>query len=92
MSKKSKTDGVARSAQGLRNALFAEIEELRFGEGNPSKAMAVAKLAQQIIGITKVEIDFHSQVIKHAQEGHALALGEMSLGDGTSTASRQVAQ
>lgn len=76
---------IARSAQGLRDALFAEIEELRSGEGNPSKAMAVAKLAQQIIGITRVEIDFQQSVLKHAQSGQALAIGEMRLGDSGST-------
>lgn len=73
---------VARSAQGLRDALFAEIEELRSGEGNPSKSMAVAKLAQQIIGMTRLEIDFHESVMKHAQNGHALTIGDMRLGDG----------
>lgn len=77
---------VARSAQGLRDALFAEIEELRSGEGNPSKAMAVAKLAQQIISITKTEIEFNESVIRHAQSGHALALGDMPLGIAASAA------
>lgn len=79
-----KSNSVARSAQGLRDALFAEIEELRSGEGNPSKAQAVAKLAQQIINITKTEIEFNESVIRHAQNGHALALGDMRLGPAAS--------
>lgn len=77
-------NNIGRSAQGLRDALFAELEELRSGEGNPQKAAAVAKLAQQIISITRVEIEFQEAVMRHAQEGRALALGDMRLGDAAS--------
>lgn len=84
-------NAVARSAQGLRDALFAEIEELRSGEGNPTKAQAVAKLAAQIINITKTEIEFQESVLRYAEKGQALALGGMQLGpaasaNGTATA------
>jgi len=71
---------VTRSAQGLRDALFAEIEELRSGEGNPQKAQAVAKLAAQIIAMTRLEVDFQESVLRYAEKGRALALGDMPLG------------
>lgn len=85
---KRKETNISRSAQGLRDALFAEIEELRSGEGNPQKAMAVAKLAQQIVSITRTEIDFHESVIRHAAAGQALSIGDMSLGDAASVNGR----
>ncbi len=78
MSKPKNT--VSRSAQGLRDALFAELDELRSGNGNPTKAQAVAKLAAQIINITKTEIEFHESVLRYAEKGQALTLGDMPLG------------
>lgn len=46
---------VDRSSAGLRNALFDEIDALRRGEGDPQRAMAVAKLAQNILATAKME-------------------------------------
>ncbi len=44
-----------RTSAGLRNALFDEIDALRRGDGDPQRAMAVAKLAQNILATAKME-------------------------------------
>lgn len=75
MVKKSK-----RTSQGLRDILFDELEELRTGDGDPSKAMAVANLAKQIINVAKIELDFHRTVQAYAEQGKPLQLGSMELG------------
>lgn len=83
MTKKSK-----RTSQGLRDILFDELEELRTGDGDPSKAMAVANLAKQIINVAKIELDFHRTVQTYAEQGNPLKLGTMELGsDAASVAS-----
>lgn len=46
---------VVRNSAGLRNALFDEIDSLRRGDGDPQRAMAVAKLAQNILMTAKME-------------------------------------
>jgi hypothetical protein len=48
---------VERNSAGLRNALFDEIDALRRGDGDPQRAMAVAKLAQNILATAKMEYD-----------------------------------
>jgi hypothetical protein len=52
---------VARTSAGLREALFQEIEALRAGKSDSGQAMAVAKLAQQIVNSVRVEIEFASK-------------------------------
>ena len=71
---------LTRTTQGLRDILFDEIEELRSGEGDPTKSMAVANLAKQIINVAKVELDFHRQIALQAQEGSAVKMGTLQLG------------
>lgn len=84
MTKKS-----SRTTSGLRDALFDEIDELRTGEGDPTKALAVAKLAQQIIGTAKVELDFHRTI--HAMEANKtpITLGSLQLGTEGASAARR---
>lgn len=71
---------VKRTSQGLRDILFEELEELRSGEGDPSKAMAVANLAKQIINIAKVEMDYINTSMKLQETGTPMKLGMMELG------------
>lgn len=82
---------VDRSASGLRDILFDEIEELRSNAGDPTKSMAVANLAKQIINVAKVEIDFHRQVIEAAENGKALSLGHMALGGSPAASAAKIA-
>jgi hypothetical protein len=69
-----------RTSQGLRDILFDELEELRSGDGDPSRALAVANLAKQIINVAKVEMDFHRTMLQSNEQGNALKLGSMELG------------
>lgn len=69
-----------RTSHALRDALFDELDELRTGKGDPTRAMAVANLAKQIINIAKVELDFHREAMKQAEAGVHMSLGNMQLG------------
>ena len=44
-----------RTSAGLRNALFDEIDALRRGTGDPKRALAIAKLAQNILDTARME-------------------------------------
>lgn len=72
-----------RSSQALRDALFDELEELRAGEGDPSRALAVAKLAQQIVSTARIEMEFHRMVLSATKEGQSVTMGSMQLGSAT---------
>ena len=70
----------SRTSQALRDVLFDEIDELRSGKGDPQRATAVANLARQIIAVAKVELDFHREAAKQAEDGRAITMGSMALG------------
>ena len=53
---------MSRTAKGLRDILFDEIEELRGPNANPSKSAVVIKAAGQILSIAKTEIELMRQV------------------------------
>lgn len=69
-----------RTTQGLRDALFDELDELRGPEPNPEKSMAVANIAKQIINTAKVELDFHRMIAQQAENGTPVTLGNLQLG------------
>jgi len=69
-----------RTTQGLRDILFDEIAQLRSAEGDPSRALAVAKLAQQIIGTAKIEMQFVQTMNTMPQDGKRVQIGSMKLG------------
>jgi hypothetical protein len=48
---------VARSSAGLRDAIFDEIDAIRGGESNPTRANAVAKLASGIVETVRMELE-----------------------------------
>jgi hypothetical protein len=77
---------VKRTSQGLRDILFEELEELRHGDGDPSKAMAVANLAKQIINTAKIEMDYINTTMKLQESGTPMKLGAMELGSNASSA------
>lgn len=70
----------SRTTQGLRDILFDEIDELRGGNGDASKSLAVANLAKQIINTAKVELDFHRAMHAMDMEGAPIQLGNLKLG------------
>jgi hypothetical protein len=68
---------VERTAEGLRDALFDELNLLRSGEATTSHARALANIARLVLESARLEI----QEIKMMQEtGKSLRLGK---GDGT---------
>lgn len=69
----SKIQLVERTSQGLRDALFDELDALRNGESNPARASAMSKLAVQIINSAIMEIEFQKHV-KSSPSGKDLTL------------------
>lgn len=48
---------VSRSSAGLRDAIFDEIDAIRNGTGNPTRANAVAKLAATVVETVRMELE-----------------------------------
>jgi hypothetical protein len=48
---------VQRTSAGLRDAIFDELDALRNGVSNPTRANAVAKLAGSVVETVRMEID-----------------------------------
>lgn len=57
-----------RTAQGLRDALFEELDNLRSGRSSPRQSNAVAHVAAEIIKSVFMEIEFHN-VMHRLQNG-----------------------
>ena len=49
---------IDRSTDGLRVALFEELDRLRNGQTTPQKASALARLAAGIVSATKLDLDY----------------------------------
>lgn len=81
-----------RTTKGLRDILFDEIEQLRAGDGDAQRAMAVANLAKQIINIAKVELDFVKEASRQHEKGGSLELGNMQLGSAAHVEPRATGQ
>ena len=47
-----------KTSRGLTRAMFEELDLLRRGESTPHQARAKASVANAIIAITRLEIDF----------------------------------
>ena len=60
---------IPRTSSGLRDAIFDEWDALRRGESNPQRAIAISKLACQVINSVKMEIEFHSHVQSISEDG-----------------------
>lgn len=80
MAKANGKKSIMRTSQGLRDVLFDEIEELRTGDGDPQKSLAVAHLAKQIVNTAKVEMDFARVMTAQKQAGEPVLLGSLQLG------------
>lgn len=80
MAKANGKKSIMRTSQGLRDVLFDEIEELRTGDGDPQKSLAVAHLAKQIVNTAKVEMDFARVMTAQKNAGDPVLLGSLQLG------------
>ena len=54
------TKKIVRTSEGLRNALFDELDSLRAGDSDTKRSSMVAKLANTIVSVAKVEME-HSR-------------------------------
>ncbi len=77
------TKKTPRNSKGLRDVLFDEIESLRSGDGDPTRALAIANLAKQVINTVKIELDYHRELARQQDTGNPLKLGTVPLGSVT---------
>lgn len=81
MAKQTKTataapDPVSRTSAGLREALFQEIDAIRDGTSNPTRANAVAKLATGISDTVRMEIEVSKHMQNAADMAHAVSVSK----------------
>lgn len=65
---------VPKTIEGLRDALFDEINLLRSGKGNLQQARAVAQLSAQAIDSIRVQIQY-GRMIMQAKNEKPIQLG-----------------
>lgn len=63
---------IERTSRGLSSAMFDELELLRAGESTPQKASSVARVANTICQITRLEMDFARFVAADRSQGDGL--------------------
>lgn len=57
---------IIRTSAGLRDAIFDEIDAIRSGSSNPTRANAVAKLATGIVETVRMELEVQRHLRGHA--------------------------
>lgn len=65
---------IPKTAEGLRDALFEEINALRAGKSTPQKARVIANLAAQVIDSMRVQIQ-HGRMMLEADRRKPMMLG-----------------
>lgn len=60
---------IVRNTAGLRDALFDEIDAIRQGKSNPTRANAVSKLATTVVESVRMEIE----VQRHLRNSPAIS-------------------
>ena len=58
-----------RTSEGLREALFSELDLVRNGESNPQRAHALCRLTSEIIKASQLEIEFYKQITRQRKAG-----------------------
>lgn len=76
--KKQKTR--PRTAQGLRDILFDELDELRSEDADPFKSAVVGRIAETIMKNAKTEIEMQRALSKDESLCEDYQLGELRLG------------
>lgn len=64
--KASNSAPIVRTSAGLRDAIFDEIDAIRMGTSNPTRANAVAKLATGIVETVRMELEVQRHLRGHA--------------------------
>lgn len=65
---------IPKTIEGLREAIFDEINQLRSGKGNLQRARAVAQLSSQAIDSIRVQIQYGRMMLA-ANETKSIPLG-----------------
>lgn len=63
---------IARTSAGLRDAIFDEIDAIRKGDSNPTRANAVAKLAAGIVDTVRMDLEVKRFAISAANSTKAI--------------------
>ena len=68
---------VQRTSAGLRDVIFDEIDAVRNGTSNPTRANAIAKLATGIVETVRMEIEVqrHSRIYETKSRKASCILG-----------------
>lgn len=82
MAKKKTHTKVERTSAGLRDAIFDELEALRNGESNPTRANAVAKLASSVVETVRMEIDVQKHMRSTGRLGEGYGGSPVNVADG----------
>lgn len=67
--KKTEAKKIKRTTEGLRSALFDELDGLRNGKVNPARANAVSRSAIAIVGTVRLEMDYQKLMLSLAKTG-----------------------
>ena len=78
--KEAKEAKMSRTSAGLRNVLFDEIDELRNGTSNPSRARSLSMLANTALKSVEVEVEFHKYVSDVSKHNGSSKIGMLELG------------
>jgi hypothetical protein len=78
--KPKQTVKTVRTSQGLRDTLFDELDMLRNGQSEPTRAAAVAKLAVQIINTAMIEVHLQRTDLSMVDTSKALRVRPIQLG------------
>ena len=66
---------IPKTTEGLRDALFDEINLIREGKSNPQRARALAQMASQIIDSIRVQIQYGRLLSEADSKKEAAYLG-----------------
>jgi hypothetical protein len=70
-----------RTSLGIREVLFDELDKLRDGTSNPSRANAVAKTATSIINTVRLELEHAKFVTALGEDSRAAKVEPLRLGN-----------
>lgn len=70
---------IDRSSRGLSTALFNEFEALERGESTPQQARAKASIANTIISLSRLEMDFARFVADSRADSETKSLPSLNL-------------
>ena len=71
---------VQRTSAGLRDAIFDELDAIRNGSSNPTRANTVAKLAGSVVETVRMEMEVQRHLNSSAANAKTIAANGGSLG------------